>query len=750
MPDSVNRHWRRYRFLFVGVLLLAFALVVGYTVLVNQQQGYVKLEQRAQADLNRYLLSLQQKLDRYEDLPNLLATHSILINALLNADDVLHMRDANRYLQSTNQLVGAAEIYLMDATGETIAASNWQETNSFVGKNYSFRPYFQQAIYGEPGRYFALGSVSNKRGYYFSHPMFDVQENIVGVVVVKIELNEIESDWSDPFLDILVTDEDGVIFISTRQDWKFRTLRPLSQQDLQRISESLRYGKHELTALDIVQRKQHTEDLQLITLVDGKRINNSAFDGVKAREFLSLRRALPSAGLEVVVLASTEVVKEAMLYSAVTSAVVFLAFVLLVLFIATRRRIIRERESFKRKATAVLEANEQRIRAILESTQAGLITLDIQGGIESMNSMAEKLFGYSESSSKGQRFIDFIAPEYRGMCGQHIVKAKQAKQEAGEELFIEANGQRSDGSTFPIELIIGQMSYADDKHFVVTIHDISQRKEYEEALQRAHDQLEHRVEIRTAALTDANSKLTIEVENHKNTQNELIQTAKMAVLGQMSAGINHELNQPLTAIRTYADNAKAFIDRGKADTAISNLQQISALIERMAKIIHPLKEFSRKTSGTAEKVCLGQVRDGAMSIMYGRLHKSAARVEWPQELDSCFVLGDTVRLEQVLVNLISNALQAMETQSEPKVDISQYSEGEKLILSIRDHGPGIPNAELERVFEPFYTTKQAGQGLGLGLSISHRIVESMGGELSVANHPEGGAVFTISLPLAAA
>ena len=743
MPESVDRHWRHYRFLFFCTLLLAFVLVVGYTALVNQKQGFLTLEQRAQADLNRYMLSLQQKLDRYKDLPNLLATHSILIDALLNAQDTLHIRDANRYLQSTNQLVGAAEIYVMDATGTTIAASNWQEDNAFVGRNYSFRPYFQKAIYGEPGRYFALGSVSNKRGYYFSHPVFDVQENIVGVVVVKIELNEIESDWSDPHLDILVTDEDGVIFISTRQDWKFRTLKPLSQQDLQRINQSLRYGKHKLTALDIVQREPHAENVQLITLVDGQSIDNKAFDGIKARQFMLLTRTLPSTGLEVVVLASTDVVKDEVLYSAVISGVVFGALILLVLFIATRRRIIRERARFKRKETAALEANEQRIRAIIENTQAGLITLDVQGRIESMNSMAEKLFACSDSAMKNQNFSDFVAPEYRAMCWQHISAAK-----AGDELFIEASGQRSDGSTFPIELIIGQMSYADDRHFVVTIHDISQRKEYEEALQRAHDLLEHRVEMRTAALTDANSKLTIEVEKHKNTQNELIQTAKLAVLGQMSAGINHELNQPLTAIRTYADNAKAFIDRGNVDTAVSNLAQISALIERMAKIIHPLKEFSRKTSGAPEKVCLGQVRDGAMSIMYGRLHKSAAEVKWPQDLDNCFVLGDTVRLEQVLVNLISNALQAMEQQAAPQVEVSQHCEGLYQILNVRDHGPGIPVAELGKVFEPFYTTKQAGQGLGLGLSISYRIVDSMGGRLSVANHPAGGAIFTIRLPLA--
>jgi two-component system C4-dicarboxylate transport sensor histidine kinase DctB len=170
----------------------------------------------------------------------------------------------------------------------------------------------------------------------------------------------------------------------------------------------------------------------------------------------------------------------------------------------------------------------------------------------------------------------------------------------------------------------------------------------------------------------------------------------------------------------------------------------------MAKIIHPLKEFSRKTSGASEPVCLQNVHDGAMSIMYGRLHKVKAQVNWPKNLERCYVLGDTVRLEQVLVNLISNALQAMEEQETPIVNIELNTDKQWAVLLVRDYGPGIPEHDLGRVFEPFYTTKQAGQGLGLGLSISYRIIESMGGRLSVENHPYQGAVFKISLPIARA
>lgn len=251
-----------------------------------------------------------------------------------------------------------------------------------------------------------------------------------------------------------------------------------------------------------------------------------------------------------------------------------------------------------------------------------------------------------------------------------------------------------------------------------------------------------------ADLIRTNAKLREEMEQHRHTQNELIQAAKLAIIGQMSAGINHELNQPLTAIRNYADNARAFLERGQLEPVTTNLQEISGLTERMSRIISPLKEFARKSSGSAELVSLQAVRDGAMSLMYGRFEKAGVEIHWPNRLADCYVLGDMLRLEQVMVNLLANALQAMEQGSGQCIEVTVEPRGERMLISVHDQGPGIREEELERVFEPFYTTKKTGQGLGLGLSISHRIITTMGGALRVANHPQGGAVFTIELPRA--
>ena len=710
--------------------------------MLSQRNGIDELQQRTQADMNRYALSLQQTLDRYKDLPRLLSTHSELINTLLYDKSSDSRMRANLYLEQVNSVIGASDTYLMNSEGVTIAASNWTKSSSFVDRNFSFRPYFQDAVKGQPGRYFALGTTSNKRGYFFAYPVKH-RGTIYGAVVVKIDLNEIEEDWSDPDTDLLVTDEDGVIFISTQPEWKFHTLRPLSQADVKRIINSLRYGNHQLTSLDVIKREQRADGSQLITLVDGPEIRNSALDGARAGEYLLQNTQVPEAGFKVAILASLKPVKRQAFNAMIFAAFIYIAIVLLVLVLTIRRRIMKERSQFRSRELKTLEKNESRIRAIIDNTQAGLITLDSQGRIETFNHTAERLFGYREDQLKNRFFSLLLAHADRPVCWQHITNNANV---FGNDLNIEASGRRQNGSFFPVELSIGQMPGEAGSRFLITMHDITERKQYEEALQQAQAELENRVRDRTLDLTKANQKLRDEMQQHKETQNELIQTAKLAVLGQMSAGINHELNQPLTAIRAYADNAQQFLRLSRIDNVERNLQEISQLTERMAKIIHPLKEFSRKSSGQQESVCLQSVRDGAMAIMYGRLGREDVVISWPEGLDRYYVLGDIVRIEQVLVNLIGNAIQAMDQQAERRIDIRLDYEEHCHVLYVHDAGPGIPEADLERVFEPFFTTKKAGSGLGLGLSISHRIIACMGGELSVSNHPAGGAQFRLALP----
>ena len=272
-------------------------------------------------------------------------------------------------------------------------------------------------------------------------------------------------------------------------------------------------------------------------------------------------------------------------------------------------------------------------------------------------------------------------------------------------------------------------------------------------LQRHHThELELRVAERTEALLSSNQRLTAEVIERqraevelKAKQEELVQAAKWAALGQMSAGMAHEINQPLAAIRTYADNAMTLLGLGRTDTVRDNLVEIGSLTERMARITGQLNQFSRKSTGDAAPVALVPVIEAALALLAGRLRGGDIELDWSPPADEVWVWGDDVRLQQVLINLLRNALDAIQGASVRRLGVAVNAGPETITLSVADSGPGIASEVLPQLFDPFFTTKPAGEGLGLGLSISDGIVREMGGQLTGANRTGGGAVFTITL-----
>jgi len=278
-----------------------------------------------------------------------------------------------------------------------------------------------------------------------------------------------------------------------------------------------------------------------------------------------------------------------------------------------------------------------------------------------------------------------------------------------------------------------------------------------EALQKAHDELERKVEERTADLSAANLRLQEEVAERtraertlRSAQDELVQAGKLAVIGQLSAGVAHELNQPLAALRTLSGNARKFLARGDQETAGSNLERIGELVDRMGRLTGQLKSFARKSTGQPQAVPLRRAVENALFLLEQRLKKAGvvACIDLPQEEVEAWC--DPNRLEQVLVNLAGNALDAMENCPAPALDISARREGERIVVQVRDQGPGLDEEARAHLFEPFFTTKEAGSGLGLGLAISAGIVADSNGTLTGDNHPDGGAVFTLDLPAAPA
>lgn len=253
-------------------------------------------------------------------------------------------------------------------------------------------------------------------------------------------------------------------------------------------------------------------------------------------------------------------------------------------------------------------------------------------------------------------------------------------------------------------------------------------------LERAHAQLERKVEERTRTLEEA--------------QAGLIHAGKLAVIGQLSTGLAHELSQPLTALRTLSGNAIKFMKRGDLDTVQANLKRINDLVDSMGALTSQLKQFARKSPGDSAQADLNVVIGQAMLILEPAIRQHRATVLVQLENDADVVLCNPNRLEQVIVNLLSNALDAGATQaSNPTVRISSQRQGQQVLIRVQDNGPGLSADARLHLFEPFFTTKESGTGLGLGLAISMDIVQSCGGHLTADNFPDGGAVFAIALPL---
>ncbi|MFC3107045.1 ATP-binding protein [Undibacterium arcticum] len=273
------------------------------------------------------------------------------------------------------------------------------------------------------------------------------------------------------------------------------------------------------------------------------------------------------------------------------------------------------------------------------------------------------------------------------------------------------------------------------------------------ALQRAAAELDQKIAQRTQQLLLANQHLEIKYVKLKetehllrSTQNELVQAGKLAMLGQMAAGVTHELNQPLAAIRAFADNAVTFLARGQSEQAGENLAHISAASARMGAIIGQLKGFARKSHETVSTVDLPHAIKASTSLLQNEFQRHAVGLDI-EIREALQVVGDTVRTEQVLINLLHNAIDAVATVHNKSVSVLLEREADHAVIRIHDSGPGIPEQVAQHLFEPFFTTKPCGKGLGLGLAISSSIVQAMNGQLTAHNHAGGGAEFVVRLPL---
>lgn len=356
---------------------------------------------------------------------------------------------------------------------------------------------------------------------------------------------------------------------------------------------------------------------------------------------------------------------------------------------------------------------------------------------------------FSASTRAGYAFWRIDGGPYLPSRALHLTQPLPVIGMTGELLLSVAPAERIAGLQAAVAAALALMFGGTLMLLIQRRRALAERLTLEE---RAKADLENRVAARTRDLSRANAALTREVAERqeaeaalKRAQAELVQAGKLSALGKMSAGLSHELNQPLMAIRSFAENATQFLERGAPDKAAQNLGRISDLSRRMGRIIKNLRAFARQESEAMTDVDLGAVVDAVIEISEARIAASDVRVDWVRPEVPVLVRGGEVRLQQVVLNLVTNALDAMSASPDKRLEIGLERDGQHAHLSVRDTGPGI--AEPEKIFDPFYTTKEvgAGEGMGLGLSISYGLVQSFGGAIRGRNHPQGGAVFTVDL-----
>ncbi|MFF7708080.1 ATP-binding protein [Pseudomonas sp. NPDC007930] len=601
---------RSYRQLLLLPLIALVTLLLGLLgYWVSDQYGLRLLSESGARQLELNARAVESEINQYSYLPSLLELENGVSDLLANPDG--GRRGAvNGFLEGLQRRSGARAIYVLDPSGRVQATSNWRDPDSFLGEDLSFRPYFKDAIRGQPGRFYGIGTTNGEAGYYLAHGLED-HGRIIGVAVIKVRLQALEERWKRARLEAFVSDENGIIILSSDPARRLKSIYPLNEVILERLARSLQYYWYRLTELQPVNREPLAQGVERLTLVqedDNGRASNVTY--------LAQSRVLPDTHWRFTLLTPLQDQRQEAMIHGMLVAVAFALLAFLLIAWNERRKVIATRLAAR------------------------------------------------------------------------------------------------------------------------------------EALEDANNLLEKRIADRTADLRASNERLRAQIRERRQAeltlrkaQDELVRAGKLAAIGQMSTSIAHELNQPLAALRTLSGNAVRFLERGALDTASTNLRTINELVDRMGRITASLRAFARG-GGDHGRASLDAALDAALQLLEGRL----AGVQVQREVRGAQLAIDQTRLEQILVNLIGNAVDAMAGVPAPCLQLRGERLPHAYRLSVSDNGHGIDEATRQHLFEPFFTTKPGELGLGLGLTLSASLAAAAGGQLSVEPAQGLGATFVLLLP----
>lgn len=696
---------------WLGALILLCAALL----LAAAGQWAAQRQIRAQVDVLRssldvYALGLRSVATRHSDLPYAVAQHPDVMALLSDGKEPMRTAQVNQYLESLNRHAGADALYVMNLNGITVAASNWNNPGSFMGQNYSNRPYFLNALEGRRQLFYGIGLTTAIPGLFIAEPVRHAGR-IVGVVAVKVSLRDIEKAWANLPTPVMLADSRGIFFLGSVAEWKYQTRQPLSTTDADWVLRHKQYASRD--SFPVVNWKTEQAAGQAMYVLE-------SIVEKQARRYLAFDEAIPELGWTLSIMTDYEPVVRARLltwiFGSLAAGVAFLGWLNWRL---REQRLIENSHARQMLETRVQERTSELHdahafqKAMENSLLVGMRARDSEGRIIYVNAALCDMTGFSAQELIGQ------LPPYPYWHPEELDKhwrdnstamAGHAALTGFESRIRHRGGHDVHTMVYTAPLVDAS---GEQKGWMSSVVDVSEQKRAEARL-RLHDE-------------------------------QLQRSGRLASLGEMASTLAHELNQPLMAMSNFSSAAKAFALQGNQALLIHSLDDITAQGQRCADIMRRIRGFVRpRTSGT-EACNLNAVVRNVLALLKPELGHQQTRVEFSPHDGRPDVQGDQVLLEQVVLNLVMNSYQAMQGMppNQKIIEIQTFMSLQTVGVRVADAGPGVSAEIAAQLFEPFFTTKP--QGLGLGLNICRTIIESHRGQLYFENRVGAGAVFTLQL-----
>ncbi|WP_314101560.1 PAS-domain containing protein [uncultured Stenotrophomonas sp.] len=724
-------------------LLLTLLVMIGGTLLAAlvagryaQQRALAAESTQVRRQLDLYAQTLQQRIDRFGTLPQVLALDPDLQQALRQPLDAAERQRLNLKLQQANNVTRASTLTLIDRHGVAVAASNWDQPTTNVGEDYSYRPYFQQAMANGSGRFYGIGMTTAVPGYFLSQAIRDDTGSVLGVIAIKIELRALEQEWLQSTDIVLASDSHDVVFLANGDAWRYRLLRPLAPAERAEMMATRQYADRSLKPL---------EARTLTLLEDGGRM-------VRV-----MQPSLPSPVLWQTYVLNDPHWKLHLLHDAGASGAVgrstalaaggiWLALCFLGLFVQQRRRLAAHRQRSRRELETVLQQHAQELRTaqdgILQAAQQadsglsrslahlpqGVVVIDNEQRVVAWNARYLELFRFPPDLIRVGRPIEeaFRFNARRGLLGpgpiDEAIERRLNHLRSGRPHMRES--EKEDGTVLEI-----RGNPLPDGGFVTSYADITAYKNTARELRSLADALEHRVAERTRDLDEARR----EAERANRYKTRFVASAV------------HDLLQPLNAARMFVS-----VLRGKLSGDARELSEhVDAALAAQDSILNSLLDISRLESGALQT----HVHAFALSPLLETLAREfglaaqnrGLQLDWVDT--RAVVVSDEALLRRILQNFLSNALRYT---PRGRVLIGCRRVGDQLRIEVHDQGPGIPESLQGEIFEEFRRLDDGvdqERGAGLGLAIVERIGRLLGHRISLRSTLGRGSVFAVTVAL---